>query len=287
MKKFIVKIFIFFIIMLALNLLYLYIIQETDWDFKKRIESLNLNSPKYDILILGNSLAMDGIDTRYMNEHALKAYNLAFAGASLKTNYIQLQEYINTYKYKPKYVILGLGSYLNDFKSNTIHPIVDFTRINNSYHISDIPMLKFKWKFKEILKKLVSKPHREAYLDYGQLKFKKKITDKTTVDFNNKFLLEKYMDSIILKDIIKLSSANNIKLFIIEMPGFKKERHVKIFDYKIIDEAKVNGFLLDFNTIEFCKIFKDDEDWIGRSHLNVFGAKKFTKELLKRINLKL
>ena len=125
MKKFIVKIISITILILGVNFLYLQIIQQNDWNFKKRLEAINLENPKYDILVIGNSLAMDGIDTKYMSENGFQAYNLAIGGATLKTNYVQLKEYLSTYDYKPKLIILGVGTYMNSFDGDQIHPIVD------------------------------------------------------------------------------------------------------------------------------------------------------------------
>ena len=75
------------------NAIYLLVIIKTDWDFRKRIESLRFSSPDYDALILGSSLAQYGIDSELMTKHGLKSYNMALVGNSVKTCYIQLQEY--------------------------------------------------------------------------------------------------------------------------------------------------------------------------------------------------
>jgi len=42
------------------------------------------------------------------------------------------------------------------------------------------------------------------------------------------------------------------------------------------DSAK----LYNFNNLDFCEIFDANRDWIGNSHLNEFGAVKFTNEIM-------
>lgn len=285
MTNFIKRSSIFLLLFVVSNFSYLLLIQKTDWNFKKRIESLNLVSPKIDVLVLGNSLAMDGVDTRLLTENGFRAYNLAIGGSSLKTNYIQLEEYIAMYEHKPKYVILGLGSYMSSFldPKETLHPIVDFTLENKKFGIKDIPMVKFNWLFEELLKKIVSKKHRNAYLEYGQLKFRKSVTDNTTFNPLNKFPIQRYINSTLLQDFIKLCSLNNIQLIVVEMPGFKNVRHQKRLDYTFLNKDQTVGILLDCNNVEFCEIFEDNKDWIGNSHLNEYGAIKFTDRLLQKL----
>lgn len=280
MKNFIKKSFVFLILFIVSNALYLLIIQQVDWNFKKRIESLNFESPKNDIVVIGNSLAMDGIDTGLLTEQGFTSYNLSIAGASLKTNYIQLKEYLSMYNHKPKYVILGLGAYMNSFTGEEIHPVVDFTRKEKQFNLSDIPMIKFKWIFKELIKKMVSKVHRDAYVNYGQLKFAKQIPDRTTLDTERTFPINKYKSSEILQSIINTCNENKIRLIVIEMPGYKKVRHKKEFNCLTLDKANNNGWLFDYNNVEDCEIYDSEEDWVGNHHLNVLGAKKCTEVLL-------
>jgi hypothetical protein len=230
---------------------------------------------------------MDGIDTKYMSENGTDAYNLAMGGVSLETNYVQLEEYLNTYEYKPKLIILGLGAYMNNLeKEGLINPIVDYTMDKSSSKLEIIPMLKFKYLFEEQLKKLFSKTHREAYLINGQLRFSKKVSDNTTLNFSNKFPFEEYTNSILLKEITNLCSSHDINLIIVEMLGFKNVRHPSNFKSEYLDKDKKNGLIIDLNYIEFGNKFDDDEDWIGNNHLNVYGAKKFTKELLDIVGRK-
>ena len=284
MRIFIRKVVLFLVMFLACNFLYLFIIQKTDWNFKKRIESLSFNMPQNEVLVIGNSFAMDGINTEYLSNNGFPSYNLSLGGSSVSTSYIQLHEYLTRYNYKPKYVVLGIGSYYQSFDDEVINPIVDFTQDNRRWRIKDLPMLKFRWLFKELLKKMVSKVHREAYLTYGQLRFSKQVADNTVVDSDRNFPLDRYKGSSQIQRIIDLCSDYNIKLIILEMPGYKKTRHKKSFNCIVLDEDKNNGILFDYNNFEDCSIYDDKKDWIAKSHLNIFGAQKLTEKLLSDLN---
>lgn len=284
MKSFIFKLLGFLVGFICLNIGYLFLIQKVDWNYKKRIEALNLDTPQYDVIVIGNSLAMDGIDTGLLSENGYSSYNLAMAGASLKTNYIQLHEYLTMYDYKPKYVVLGLGAYMNSFSGDEVHPVVDYTMNDRKISYSDIPMIKFKWIFKELIKKMVSKVHRDAYLNYGQLKFAKKIPDKTTINPDREFPLEKYQSSSLIKSIINTCTERGIKILVVELPGYKEVRHKRSFDCLMLDPDHQNGILLDYNSIKGCEVYDADIDWVGNHHLNINGAIKCTKQLLEDLN---
>jgi hypothetical protein len=291
MKRFLVKsgrFTIFFLIFFAvLNLLYLAIIASTSWDFRKRLESLKFNNPDFDLLALGSSLASDGFDTEALTRNGIKSYNLAMGGSTVRTNYIQLYEYLNTYQKKPQFVLLGLNSYLESFSNpndSIIHPIVESTMINHKFSLSDMPILKFKWLGFEFLKKLVSSNHRRARLSYGQIKFQKKVKDGTHI--NNSVILDlaEYKTSFWISEISRLCSENEIRFTIVEMPAFKETRNrSEIGPYIINYNQKGSAELYNMNTIEFCEIFDDSHDWIGNSHLNESGAAKFTLELYNNI----
>jgi hypothetical protein len=280
-KKFIFKVSVFISIFILINALYLALVAFTDWNFKKRIESLTFKDPSFDVLILGNSLAMDGFDTELMTSSGLKSYNLAIGGSSLKTSLVQLEEYIRKYRKAPQYIILGLGSYMTSTEGETIHPIVEFTRCHFDFTKDDLPIVKFEWLGAEFAKKIISSAHRSAKLSYGQLKFKKKITDITApvdISFDSNY----YKDSFYIGEIAAICHKYGIKMFLIEMPGFNNTRNnSEIGPDEIIFKNGNRASLFNFNARDYCKMFNPEEDWIGNSHLNASGAKKFTSSILK------
>ena len=288
MKKFILKLLVITGLFLILNLLYLRIIQKTDWNFSKAIEIKNFQDQEFDCLVLGNSLALDGIDTSFLTKKGIPSYNLAIGGASLKTNFLQLKEYLKLNK-QPTFVILGLSSCLNlNFNSEDIHPIIETTyRASKNYSFKDLPLLKFKWLSTELLKKIVSKNHRNATMELGQLKISKVVPDVSRYKdrVTTKVDLKKYSESIYLTKIDSLCKINAIQLIALEMPGFKNTQNlIKENSIILIDSTNNKLELINLNNREVCRsLFNDTKDWLGNSHLNVQGAKKLTNYIYENI----
>jgi hypothetical protein len=257
---------------------------KTEWDFQKRFESMNLVDPQYEILILGNSLALDGLDAGYITKNYAPSYNMSIAGASVRTSQIQLEEYLGDHEYKPSKVILGQGSYIGMFDTTLVHPIVDYTLDGKRFGPRDLPFFKFKWLFKGLLKKGISKAHREAYFDAGQLKFSKTVEDNTELDNENEFNYSIYADNQYIHEMIRLCDYYNIEFYCVEMTGYKYVRHSRKFDCMIMNNDLNNGYLYDLNTIEIGNLFDDKVDWVGNSHLNIIGAEKFTTLMMETIN---
>lgn len=280
----ILKFILFFIAFFSLiNLIYLLIIVNTDWDFRKRMESLKFELPEFNLLVLGASTTLDGIDTQHLTGRGIKSYNLALGGSTTKTNYYQLKEYIDRYATKPEYIIYGInngmGAPLDD---PSIHPIVEFTMENRDLSLEDMPIMKFKWLGIEFLKKVISVKHRKADVVLGQLKFEKVIPDETeykenTVDKSD------MQSSYWLCKIAKLCENSSIKFIIIEMPGYRETQNMDAggpISIKLVDGSLVSYY--NFNSREFCQSFSYT-DWIGNSHLNRFGAEKLSAAIFERI----
>ena len=279
MRKFIIKIILFSTLFLSVNAFYLYVLKRVDWNLNKRTEAINLTEPKNDILVLGNSLAMDGIDAELMTKSGFPTYNLALGGASIRTSEFQLREYLSKYQYKPKLIILGTGSYITNLNNDSIHPIV---KRHDFFNVSDLPMIKYRYMFKENLKKIISKPHRSAQLKQGQLRINRVIVDNTRYSDNSINWQKEYENSKPLKNIIHFCYTQNIPIYVFEMPGFKNTRHS--INYSVCATLFTGASLYDFNHQKFCKIFDDKRDWLGNSHLNSIGAEKFTAEVIKLLD---
>ena len=69
-------------------------------------------------------------------------------------------------------------------------------------------------------------------------------------------------------------------LIALQINNWNEENKADQFEMIMLKEIK-NGFLIDYNTIVFGKIFDPKEDWIGNDHLNEYGARKFTEELVQ------
>ena len=250
-----------------------------DWNFSKRLEAKRLCEPTYENIILGNSLSMDGINSELLSSNN-STYNLSIGGASIKTSYVQLKEYLNICKIKPKRVIIGRGSNTNTLDDENVHPIVEFTMDNYNYKISDLPLIKFKWIATELLKKIVSHDHRNATIVLGQLRINKIVVDNTEINNNpqNDLFIEKYINSSFLKKIVDMCNENEISCILIEMPGFRSERNnLKIGPHKLTLNSLTSVKLYNFNGPSIDNIINPNVDWLANYHLNNTGANKFTR----------
>jgi len=284
MKNIIVRSIYFFLFFsvftIVVNSVFLIVMASTDWDFMKRIESLRFESPDYDLLVLGSSLAQYGIDTELLSEKGINSYNLALTGSSVKTNYIQLKEYLDRYCRKPRYVILAVNAYLEQFSQDGIQPVVEFTMKGQKINYQDVPVSKFGWQLQEILKKIFSGEHRSGYISYGQIKRSKIIPDNSK--FSEEYLnIQKYESAYWVGELAKLCHTNNIELIIVEIPGVKETQNLsEPGSYNISFKNGSHAILYNLNSKDFCDFIDANKHWCGLSHFNKFGATRFTEELI-------
>ena len=282
-RKILFFLLFFILFTVIINTVFLFIIAFTDWDFIKRRESLNFDEPGYKVLVLGTSLAEYGIDTELLTANNLESYNLSFVGSSIKTNYIQLEEYLSRYQVKPDYVLLGMNSFLERFDNDGIQPVVEFTMKGHRYGIKDLPISKFNWAGMELIKKFFKSKYRQTYVSFGQKKCSYNVPDLSQ---NNERLLnlQKYETAHWIGKISGLCSVNGIRLILIEMPGINETQNISpLGPYEIKYDMGGIATLFNFNNMEFCDLINDDSDWAGLSHFNMYGARKFTSELLKTV----
>jgi len=266
-----------------INTVFLSIIAFTDWDFIKRRESLNFDNPAFKVLVLGTSLAEYGIDTELLTANDLESYNLSFVGSTIRTNFIQLEEYLTRYQVRPDIVLLGVNSFLENFNHDGIQPVVEFTMKGHRYGIKDFPISKFNWAGLELIKKLLRTEYRQTYVSFGQKKCAYHVPDRS--ERNGHMLnISEYESAVWIREISRLCSAYGIELILIEMPGVRETQNISpIGPYNINYNNEGHAILYNFNNSEFCGFIDDEVDWAGLSHFNKVGAEKFTRELLVRV----
>lgn len=277
--KFTVFATVFFVL---LNLLYFVIVVKRDHGFRNRMESLKFDNPDFEVLVLGASTSFDAFDTELLTANGYKSYNLAIAGSSVKTSLIQLREYLDMYSTKPKYVLFGLNApMVTTFDDEYVIPEIEVTMADHKYCLNDVPILKFKWMGFELLKRFASETHREARLVLGQLKFQRNIPDYTSC-VEQELEFNEYESSFWVGEVVKFCEDNDIELIIIEMPGYKETQNITETGlHKISFSNRYTADLYNYNSQEFSSMFISDEDWVGNSHLNEFGAIKFTNEIIR------
>lgn len=285
MKNFITKsgwfLGFFALFFILVNFIYLGAIMKTDFDFRKRLESIRFEEPDFELLVLGASTSYDAFNAELLMEKGVKSYNLALGGSTVRTDLIQLNDYIDSYSRKPRYVLLGLNSSMQDFDNELIHPIVEVTQEDHKFKIEDVPILKFKWLGFEFLKKVVSKNHRKLKIVYGQIRVPWTVPDLTS--YADQYLdLGKYESSYWLKELATFCYKNDMELRIIEMPGYRETQNLsEEGPYEITFNNGIIADLYNFNSRKFCELFDANGDWLANSHLNENGANKFTEEVFK------
>lgn len=283
MKKFLYQVLVFLFCFILMNVAYLLLVRNFDWNFAKHIEALQLSPRNYECLVLGNSLAMDGIDTKYLSDQGMSSYNLSMGGASLNTSKLQLEQYLSKVSKIPKYVLLGLGSCIGEnYEKTSIHPLLRTQEAGIT--IYQLPIIKYRWMAKELGKKLVSRDHRTAKLVNGQLRIARTIADTSQLRADRLSVLNRnfYQELSTLNEIARICEEKNIELVVIEMPGFRNTQNdIPIGPYKLGITSKYQFY--NFNNRIFCELFDSEADWLGGSHLNEKGARKFTEKMSKMV----
>jgi len=289
MNKFLLKSLLILGLFLGLNYAYLEILKITDWSISKVSKEVDFKDKDFDYLFLGASLTLDGIDSRLLTKNGFKSYNLGLGGASLKTTYIQLIHYLNNNK-KPKTVILGIGSLsksYKEYKETRISQSVEYFYFKNDISFENLPLVKFRGAALENLKMVVSKDHREAEIVEGQLRIKKKVKDNTKYQKNldHEIHISDYKGAVHLFKIDSICKSRGIKFFVIEMPGFKKtQNNIPIGPHKLADKNHDTVVLYNLNNKDLVSnLIDSDNDWLGNSHLNEYGAIKLTKYICDNI----
>ena len=285
MKQFFRKLFWFLGIVVVLNLLYLLLLLSFSPGFKKIHEISKFENKSFDVIVLGNSMALDGIDAEYLTKNGLSTYNLSVAGNHVSTSLFLLEDYINKNK-KPKMVVVGLSSAIGKSYLNPVpftNPEVEFF-----YHpklisnVTNPPMLNFQWLAVDLLKIILSKDHREATMVLGQWKTKKVIPDGSaykntsskSIDYRDPYLLE----------IIALCQKQGVKPIVIELPGSNGNQNSLPLNYlvKLKNGATQQVHNLNNNAVA-SKIINPATDWLAQDHLNQNGGTKITTYLLDQV----
>lgn len=238
---------------------------------------------------MGNSTALDGINTELISSEIGSAYNFSLSGANLNTSYTQLDRYLEK-NHKPKKILLFLSSCHTNYKNDSgLHPVEDYAYNGFSFSkgLGDLPLFKFRWLFLENFKKLISKDHRSARLVQGQLRINRVVQDNSSYSktVNNcidsgMYLHDRYP---YLDSIIYLSVKNKIDLDILEMPCWK-ERQNDCPDLELTYEGNEIAIYNLNNELRCKDVLNPNTDWLSADHLNQSGGNKLTKEVIDLIS---
>ena len=285
MKKFLKNSLFFIAIITVINILYVVLLINLSPGFKKVYDISKFENKDYELIVIGNSMALDGVDASYITEKGINTYNLSIAGNHVSTSLHILERYLENNK-KPKMVLIGLSSavgksYLNPDVYN--NPEVDFFYKPNLWiNIKNPPLLNFQWLAIDLFKIIISKDHRNATMVNGQWRTKKVIADNSKFNTNPK--IPQHYNNSYFQKIVLLCEKNNIKVVVVEMTGSKSSQNLIPFDkdFSISNSKKIKVYNLNNQNIA-TELINPKTDWLAPNHLNVIGGRKATEFIFEKI----
>ena len=284
MRKFIKTILKLLLFILLIDTFYFIILYNIDFTTSKSIEIQKRNFQKDKWVTLGNSLALDGINSSVLEQSFSQGYNISIPGIGTKSMY-ELWSYKKSEFDSLKFIIIGFNSkYIVGNSGN--NPLMNIYSDENKgfiYNYMKIfpSIIKLKWLHIELLKRLVSSEHRNAFLEKGQLISNKVIFDNSNVVDSECYpILDRYVGDYYLSKIISESIEMGIRPIIVEMPLWKDSKNSCPVKINTDSKSKIIIFNLNSKTDELIS----DDSWLSRDHLNLKGSLElslYLRELIK------
>ena len=127
MKKYLQKSALAFLLLVVINVVAFFVLTAFNPVIKKVRESSNFKNKQYELLVFGNSMALDGFDCDYLSQKGIDSYNFATGGSHMSSSLTQLKEYLK-FNQKPKIIIIGLPSATGQSLLNKVpypNPLID------------------------------------------------------------------------------------------------------------------------------------------------------------------
>ena len=303
MKRFLLNSFFFLFPILLVVSLVEYTTRQIPNEYSYKNEYLKKHSDEVEVLVLGSSHSLYDINPDFIEQNA---FNAAHAGQSFNYDLFILKKYINQMP-QFKTVILPV-SYFSFF-------LEDPERIKKNYNIYyDCPLyssLKYHSEFLSInektWKRLLGntilywknqKPNNVSLSDSGfGLRYKNKppsdlkLTAKQAIDRHtvpeNDLKNEKHFNKK-LGEIIKECETKEVNVILFTPPAWKE--YEDQLNKKQLDLMKhsIHEIAEKYKNVNYFSFMNDNrfkkEDYRDADHLNIEGAKKFTKLLNEIVN---
>lgn len=268
MKKFIYLSVKVFTLLLCVNLLYGIVLIKTDWNVKSTVNFFHGNQKNIDILILGNSLGMDGIDAGLIsNETGLNCYNASIEGGSLNDALYRFQFALENNDISTVIIASNIN-YASDCGDK--HLVTK--GFCESSFIFQNHLTKYRSFHIGVIKKIISAKHRKSQIVKGQLRYEYSYTDNSELKYDTTEcdleLLSCY------ESIANLAEMNSVDLFFVNMPLVKEQR-------QILKRASPSLKIINLNGPAIENVISAKEHFGSVNHLNKHGAKILTKKLLQ------
>ncbi len=271
------------------------------YKFDKRIGLLVDNKLDKDIMILGSSRALNGIDPETIQKQtSLSCYNLAINGSNIEFHETMLDLIINS-KNHPKIIVYNIddpatlsgsghevvyrkeelfpyvyNEKVNEIVANRLDKSVWATKISPTYHnnINFINAIKYLTRGAEIPSYEINNVNEfGANLMDGHQKGKENlIYQKPLFKFNNESAI--YTKSLL--NIVSKCRKHNIKLIMVFPPIFYAP--TPKFEDRIVELTKNECLVINYS-----EEFKENRFFYNHGHLNRQGAIAFSKLISQQI----
>ncbi len=297
MKRFLTKVFVFFIFLIVTDIIVgQYIKQLPNFEVDDRLEKILEGKINSNIIITGSSVGARGIlAEKITDETSFSAYNLSYPGSDITFHEFIIKNYIanNTV---PQKILLTVDEVIFKadrslkFRLDRCYPLLKYPVIKkivahkeqkNKYLAKYSNLYMFKREMLKGVKKRFSK--YDTIWENGSmpLTFQKKaitqeLKQSKPYSINNEL---KYKIKA-FKNIISLAKAHNIELVLVFPPQYKIINASFVSRLKEIYQGKY--VYVDNQT----KDFQDKKLFSDKAHLNIKGAELFTKHIINNLKLR-
>ena len=294
MKHFAIKLFLFAVLFLAYDKIFLLVANRSaEVEADKRLENVIMGKINSDIVILGSSRGSRGILAGMIEkETGISTINLCYPGSNVEFHEFVLRTLLK-YNKPPKTLALVVDdsiSFLPDttvvFRRDLLYPLVKYPHVREE-------LIKLGYKDKYISKFLVLHQLNKANFDLREKVFTPLDTvsecGSMTISWQQPGLEWYYItrekpyrtdDEIIsyihaFQKIIETCAVNNIKLVIVFPPLYRV--HSASFENRIRQLGGHYPVYYVYNTEN--PAYKNKDNFFNRGHLRINGARIFTAEL--------
>lgn len=299
MKRFLLRVTFFSLVFFIVDkLFYIILYNAPNLEADKRLEFLLEGKINKELIVMGSSRgAYNIIAEQIEKETGKKAYNISYAGSNVQFHLFLLKTLLK-FNNKPEIVVLSLDNpyeflYVKslDFRYDRLYPLAKYNYINDElirqndksklsefFYLGRINRSSFSFTKKVI-------PEESPIMNCGSMPFSEE-SGKNNFTFDDKsviYPIEKEVKNKrrALLDFQNICRQNKIKLIYCLAPNFRVYNQTLANRIKSISFPENLLYVYDTTDVRYTKI----EYFYDESHLNIKGAKLFTSELSKFINL--
>lgn len=299
MKKFLIRVLLFGLIFFTIDkLFYFFIYNAPQLEADKRLELILNGKIKKEIIVMGSSRGADNIIAGQIEKETGKsAYNISYIGSNIQFHVFLLKTLLK-YNQKPEIIVLSVDNPYEflynkslNFRLDRLHPLGKYNYINQELiYQNDRSKLSWFLYLARINKSYLTfekkvGPKENLMLPCGSMPLKEELSKKNLV-FDTKLQLYPLADELEnkIKEFMEfqhICNQNKIKIIYCFAPNFRVYNPALENRIKSISSSGDKFFVYDTTNMQY----KNNTNFYDESHLNIKGAKLFTSELSKFINL--